>query len=127
VSDSSLIVRPFRHLRGLLSDSREYEILERNWQEALKVNDRLAKAAKGDGPVTPDELRARGWEGESKCRCEDYEAAEMVPCPPLMCEADTLAFEVRQYSRLHEIAMSLLTDEQIDEYRTRRDHDQDFA
>lgn len=100
---------------------REYEILERNWQEVLKINDQLAKAAKGDGPVTPDELRARGWEGVSACRCEDYESAEFVPCPPLMCEAEDLVREVAETSRLHLIAFSLLTDEQMDEYRARRE------
>jgi hypothetical protein len=99
---------------------RQYEILERNWQELLKINDRLAKAAKGDGPVTPDEMRARGFEGVSNCRCEDYEMAEFVPCPPLMCEAGDLVQELREMSLWHLIAFSLLNDEQMDEYRRRK-------
>lgn len=117
---SSLFSFLRRRLARHLVTRREHEILERNWQEVLKINDRLAKAAKSEGPVTPDEMRARGFQGESLCRCEDYESAEYVPCPPLMCEAADLVTEIAEMSRLHLIAFSLLTEEQMDEYRARR-------
>jgi hypothetical protein len=116
----SLFRRPIAWFRWVLSGRREHEILERNWQSLLKVNADLAKALKGQGYVTPGELRARGWEGVSGCRCYEMDEGEIVPCPPQFCQADDLAREVEEMSRWHLIAFSLLTDAQMDEYRRRK-------
>lgn len=76
-----------------------------------------------DAAITPEELAERGWEGASRCRCL-AEGEGYVPCPPQMCEAQTLLEECRDLSRLHRIAVGLLTDEQLSEYRRRRDADE---
>lgn len=69
--------------------------------------------------ITPEELAERGWDGPSRCRCLS-EGEGYVPCPPQMCDAQTLLKESSDLSRLHRIAVALLTDVQLDEYRRRR-------
>lgn len=71
-------------------------------------------------PITSEELERRGWDGASRCRCL-AEGEGYVPCPPQMCDAQALLEECRDLSRLHRIAMALLTDEQLSKYRQRRD------
>ena len=72
------------------------------------------------GAITPKELAERGWEGASRCRTL-AEGEGYVPCPPQMCDAQTLLEECRDLSRLHRIAVGLLTDEQLSNYRRLRD------
>lgn len=47
------------------------------------------------GPVTPEELAERGWEGRSRCRCL-VEDEGYVACPPQMCEAQDLVDRLNQ-------------------------------
>ena len=70
--------------------------------------------------VTPEELAERGWEGASRCRCL-VDGEGYVPCPPQICDAEGILEEYRYLSHSHGIAIGLLTDEQLAEYRRRRD------
>lgn len=45
--------------------------------------------------VTPEELRERGYEGESSCRCRAEEVGGYTACTPTLCEAAILVERVR--------------------------------
>jgi hypothetical protein len=59
------------------------------------------------GPVTPEELEARGWEGASGCRCLTEDG--YVPCPPQLCEAQALLEKLGSAYRYRELQEGLPT------------------